>query len=246
MRRPMIRSAALLLGVLITAAVAPSPSRSGAALIPPPSRANGAAVAKIVVATVVRARPGGGKVLWHAPTSTTWGGGPQELLVLGSAKDGHGRLWLAVRIPVRPTGTTGWIRGDHVRMLHSPYWIDVSLARRLVSVYRDGTLVRRFRAVVGAPSTPTPTGLHAVYDPIQQSSPGGFIGPWALHLTAFSNVLDNYGGGPGRVAVHGRAGASLRDPLGTARSHGCIRVDNEDVRWLARTVLRGTPVRVRQ
>jgi lipoprotein-anchoring transpeptidase ErfK/SrfK len=39
-------------------------------------------------------------------------------------------------------------------------------------------------------------------------------------------VLDDYGGGPGRVAIHGRAGASLLDPLGTARSHGCIRIDN--------------------
>ena len=47
-----------------------------------------------------------------------------------------------------------------------------------------------------------------------------------IQLTAFSDVLDNYGGGPGRVAIHGRGGASLADPLGTARSHGCVRVAN--------------------
>jgi lipoprotein-anchoring transpeptidase ErfK/SrfK len=58
-------------------------------------------------------------------------------------------------------------------------------------------------------------------------------------------VLDNYGGGPGRVAIHGRGGASLADPLGTARSHGCIRVANLDVQWLARSVAAGTPVRIR-
>ena len=70
------------------------------------------------------------------------------------------------------------------------------------------------------------------------------VGSWVLHLTAFSNVLENYGGGPGRVAIHGRGGASLADPLGTARSHGCVRIANADVAWLARTVAPGTPVRI--
>lgn len=218
--------------------------RAGDAGFAPPARETGAVVAKVVVVTAARERAGGGRVLWRVPTSTPWGGGPQELLVLRRASDAHGRAWLGVRLPVRPNGTVGWIREDHVRLLHTSFWIDVSRARREVSVYRDGELVRRFGAVVGAASTPTPRGLHAVYDPIHQRDPAGFIGPWALHLTAFSNVLDNYGGGPGRVAIHGRAGASLRDPLGTARSHGCIRVDNADVRWLARTVPRGTPVLV--
>jgi lipoprotein-anchoring transpeptidase ErfK/SrfK len=153
-----------------------------------------------------------------------------------------GNRWLAVRLPIRPNGTVGWVREDHLRVEHTPYWVDISLTRRLVRVYRSGRLVRRFRAVVGAPPTPTPMGLHAIYDPIAQRDANGFIGPWALHLTASSNVLDNYGGGPGRVAIHGRAGASLRDPLGSARSHGCVRIDNADVRWLARTVPRGTPV----
>jgi len=64
----------------------------------------------------------------------------------------------------------------------------------------------------------------------------------ALHLTAHSDVLENYGGGAGRTAMHGRSGASLADPLGTARSHGCVRVDNADVSWLARTVPAATPV----
>ena len=91
-----------------------------------------------------------------------------------------------------------------------------------------------------APDVP----VAAVYDPIAQSGARGFLGPWALHLTAFSDVLDSFGGGPGRVAIHGRGGASLRDPLGTARSHGCIRIDNVHVRWLARVVPRGTPVKI--
>jgi lipoprotein-anchoring transpeptidase ErfK/SrfK len=72
------------------------------------------------------------------------------------------------------------------------------------------------------------------------------LGPWTLPLTIMSNVLENYGGGPGRVGIHGRAGASLLDQLGSARSHGCIRVDNRHISWLAAHVPAGTPVAIRR
>jgi lipoprotein-anchoring transpeptidase ErfK/SrfK len=106
--------------------------------------------------------------------------------------------------------------------------------------------VRRFRAVVGAPATPTPHGLAAIYERNRQPNPRAFIGPWSLSLSVHSNVLESYGGGPGRVAIHGRAGASLRDPLGTARSHGCIRILNRHVSWMARKLPAGTPVQIRR
>ena len=44
------------------------------------------------------------------------------------------------------------------------------------------------------------------------------------------------------VAIHGRDGTSLVDPLGSSRSHGCIRVDDSNIRWMARVVPLGTPV----
>ena len=77
------------------------------------------------------------------------------------------------------------------------------------------------------------------------ADPNGFFGPWALHLTALSNALRRYDGGPGRIAIHGRGGASLRDPLGSARSHGCIRIDNAAIRYLSARVPDGTPVDIR-
>jgi lipoprotein-anchoring transpeptidase ErfK/SrfK len=62
-------------------------------------------------------------------------------------------------------------------------------------------------------------------------------------------VLARYDGGDGRVALHGRGGASLRDPLGSARSHGCVRLENTAIDWLVRAIssarLAGTPVDVR-
>ena len=63
-----------------------------------------------------------------------------------------------------------------------------------------------------------------------------------MPLTVESNVLFNFGGGPGRIAIHGRDGASLENPLGSAASHGCIRIDNDEIDWMASSILPGTPV----
>ena len=49
------------------------------------------------------------------------------------------------------------------------------------------------------------------------------------------------------VTVHVRTPArACATRSGSARSHGCVRVDNDDVRWMARKVPAGTPVRVRR
>jgi hypothetical protein len=85
----------------------------------------------------------------------------------------------------------------------------------------------------------------ALYERNRQPDRRAFLGPWSLSLTAVSNVLEDYGGGPGRVAIHGRGGLSLLDPLGTARSHGCIRIDNAGIRYLARRLPLGTPVELK-
>jgi lipoprotein-anchoring transpeptidase ErfK/SrfK len=146
---------------------------------------------------------------------------------------------------MRPSGTRGWIPADAARHTTTPYRIEVSTGRRTVRLLRAGQVVLAAGAVVGAPVWPTPHGLHAVAERVAQPDADGFLGPWALHLTARSRALLDYGGGPGTVAIHGRGGASLRDPLGTARSHGCIRVDNRTVRLLARLAREGTPVLIR-
>jgi lipoprotein-anchoring transpeptidase ErfK/SrfK len=111
-------------------------------------------------------------------------------------------------------------------------------------VYRDGVVVQRFPAVVGAPGTPSPRGLAAIYEKVPAADQRIFTGPWSLHLTAFSRVLDRFGAGDGRVAIHGRGPASWGDPMGTARSHGCVRIDNYWARYLARKLPLATPVKI--
>ena len=166
-----------------------------------------------------------------------WTGGPVGLLVLETHGD-----WVRVLLPGRPNGSAKWINADRVRLVRTRWRVEIDLSERRLTLLRDGRVRRRFGAVVGAPGTPTPRGRFAIYETARQPDAQGFLGPYALHLTAHSDVLDDYGGGPGRVAIHGRGGSSLADPLGSARSHGCIRVDNAAVRLLARVLAPGVPV----
>lgn len=213
--------------------------------IRPPSRAHGATVARVVVASQARPRLSDHRRTTRVGTETAWSRQTQTLMVLRGAERG-GRRWVQVLLGTRPNGRTAWIQRDHVVLGRSRYWIDVSTRLRRVTVYRDGRLVRRFRAVVGAPRTPTPHTLAAVYEVNRQPDPRAFLGPWVLALTAHSKVLMNYGGGPGRAAIHGRDGESLADPLGSARSNGCVRVSNAQVRFLAARIPPGTPVDLRR
>ena len=147
-------------------------------------------------------------------------------------------------LPVRPNGTAGWIPRDNVALLHTPYWLTIRRGARVVKAYRGGKLVRRYRAVVGNARTPTPAGLAAIYERVRQPKPNAFLGSWVLSITALSNVLQEFGGGNGRIGIHGRGGASLADPLGSARSHGCIRLNNPAIAWIAKRLPQGTPVQI--
>lgn len=212
--------------------------------VPGPSKAGGTYTARILIGTPVRRRPGRGGTEWYAGISTKWSGSAQRLMVL-SSREVRGKMWLKVRLPVRPNRAAGWIPRDRVKLILSHRYVLIDRSRRTLWVYRNGRVVSRFKVVVGAPSTPTPVGLFALYDRVPQADPHGFIGPWALPLTAHSEPLRRYDGGPGLVALHGRDGASFLDPLGSARSHGCVRMNNSRIRHLAKSTM-GTAVRIKE
>lgn len=232
MRRRTAAVAAILAAFTLTA------DASAATRAHAPSRTR-AFIADLVAATPAYPRPRAhGRARWLQPLGA-WTGGPVGLLIL-RAKPG----WVRVRLPDRPNNSSAWIQSDRIRVTRTRWRVKIDVSARRVSALRSGRVKRRFEAVVGAPATPTPTGRLAVYEIAWQDDPGGFLGPVALHLTAHSDVLDNYGGGPGRVALHGRGGASLNVPLGSAASHGCIRVDSHHAAWLARKLRPGAPVTV--
>jgi hypothetical protein len=163
------------------------------------------------------------------------------LPVIGHSAGPGGIRWLEVMLPGRPNGSTGWIAQHGTRTLVTGWHIAIDLAGRRVRVYRDGRMVRTIQAVVGKPSTPTPTGRFFVEETVQMRA-GEAGGPYALALSARSNVLQEFEGGPGQVALHGRD--NLGGTLGTAASHGCVRVDTASIDWLAARIGPGTPVTI--
>jgi lipoprotein-anchoring transpeptidase ErfK/SrfK len=174
-------------------------------------------------------------------------GDASAVLVLGAHADAQDRCWLRVRLPWRPNGASGWIEARHVRLRATPWRIEVNRAERRVTLLDSGVPVLTDRAVVGKPSTPTPTGVFAVAG-VWRSAPTSFVGAYVLGLTAHGEKLSHFDGGDGLVALHGRGGTSLRDPLGTARSHGCVRLDNAAITAIVQRIgageLSGTPVSI--
>jgi lipoprotein-anchoring transpeptidase ErfK/SrfK len=164
------------------------------------------------------------------------------LPVLGHAK-GSGRTpWVRVRLPGRPNGHNGWISTSQTQLTSTEWHITVKLSARQVTAYRDGRVERRFGAVVGNPSTPTPRGQFFIEEALDISSQVG--GPYALATSARSNVLQEFEGGPGQIALHGISG--LGDPIGTAASHGCIRLSTSAITWLAERIGSGVPLTITQ
>jgi lipoprotein-anchoring transpeptidase ErfK/SrfK len=176
-----------------------------------------------------------------APSNAPW------LLVLSRPRAVADRCWVQVRLPWRPNTAAGWINAKLVVVEKTVWRIEVSTSHRTLTLFKAGRSVRTISVVVGKPSTPTPTGLFAIAWAVRWN-PNDFLGSWVLELTAHSNALQQFDGGNGLVGIHGRGGASLLDPLGSARSHGCIRLANDSIDWLVHMVgqsrLPGTPVQV--
>ena len=196
--------------------------------------------AKILIETNVFEQPGK-HIKVRLPTHAQWGGGPHVLLVLDTRLY-HGKTWLRVELPDRPNGSSGWIREDFVRLSTTPWRIIINRGAHTVTVYRDGQKQRSFLAVIGKPSTPTPRGLFAIYEKLPQPDPEGLPRPLGAASDGLLRRAAELRRRPGRVAIHGRDGTSLADPLGSSASHGCVRVDDANILWMARMIPLGTPV----
>ena len=234
----MIRSA-LLVAVACTALAA-----SGRAA-PVGSTDGTVTIARLVFATPVRLdpRPTSRLLATIAPVRPLTRQ-QTALPVVDTQNDQTGQRWLRVRLPGRPNGRTGWIRAGSARLASSPWRVVVTRSRREAVLLKNGMIVERLRVVIGKPATPTPRGHFFVVEHVPQAN-GSPLGRWALATSAHSNVLQEFDGGPGQIALHGRRGPLAIDPLGTAASHGCVRLDNAAVERLSRLLPNGTPIEVR-
>ncbi len=92
-------------------------------------------------------------------------------------------------------------------------------------------------------ATPTPYGQFFVEEAVR-IAPHETGGPYALAISARSDIFQEFEGGPGQIGIHGTNG--LSEPLGSAASHGCIRLDPSAITWLAKRIGAGVPVTVQR
>ncbi len=191
------------------------------------------------VVSMPRAHP---RTIGTVPAWAPITGGATVLPVVDHRTTADGVRWLRVRLPGRPNSHKGWIVKSATRRTTTSWHLVVRTSLRRLDVYRHGRRVRSFALSVGTPSTPTPHGLFFVEESVQML-PGAAGGPYALALSARSNVLQVFNGGPGQIALHGVA--NLGGPIGAAVSHGCLRLRNVSIRWLAFRIGPGVPVTIR-
>lgn len=200
------------------------------------SRAFPAYVATAALATVPVHDRAGGSVVRRLPSPQP-SGAPLTFLVVGSP-DGP---WLRVQLPVRPNGTTGWVRRSDVTVAGVRYRLDVRRAAHRLDLFDDGRRVASYRVGIGTRDTPTPGGTFFLKELLRPPDPNGLYGPYAYGLSGFSTRLLSFSGGDGVIGIHG-----TNDPasIGRDSSHGCIRMHNDDIRALVGRLPLGTPVRI--
>lgn len=150
-----------------------------------------------------------------------------------------GRVWLEIAVPMRPNGTTGWVvRGALGPLRHVQTWLVVDRSSLRLSFFTEGRRVWQAPVGIGKPGTPTPRGLFWVREEFVLPNQA-FYGPYAFGTSAYASISDWPGGG-----VVGLHGTSLPQLIPGRPSHGCIRLRNPDILWLARHVPVGTPIAI--
>lgn len=164
-----------------------------------------------------------------------------RLLVVGARRDASGGSWYEVSLPIRPNGTTGWMRGYELRIRRARDRVVVDLSDRTLTRFHGAKRVDEFSVAVGSPDSPTTTGTFSVWARVPQSNPYGSYGIFALGLSGFSDTYTEWEGSNGRIAIHGTPNPADR---GRRVSHGCVRVYNPDMESLIDLPM-GTPVVIR-
>ena len=116
---------------------------------------------------------------------------------------------------------------------------------RMLYVYRDGALAASFPVAVGQPKYPSPTGTYTIVSKIKDPTWIPPNSPWAKGLEPIPPGGKNplgprwIGTSAPAVGIHGTPDDAS---IGTAASHGCVRMHFADVKRVYDLVEVGMPV----
>lgn len=152
--------------------------------------------------------------------------------------------WVQVELPVRPNGASGWVRAENFNWSTVSHHILIDVSDKVVALYKGDDLVAYTGAIVGKAETPTPAlaGFLVEKLPNHSEQVGSIVlGDWVLMFSFFSEVLDSFGGGLPRIALHG---THIPERVGEQLSNGCIRIPNDIVATIAEQAPLGTVVHI--
>jgi lipoprotein-anchoring transpeptidase ErfK/SrfK len=164
------------------------------------------------------------------------------LVAQRNVTDDAGNRWLEVNLPIRPNGSTAWVKESDVVISFTDLEVVVAIAEHRLRIQKEGSTILDFPVGIGTTETPTPGGVFYIKELLQPTNPDGAYGPYAFGLSGFSNVItesDQFGDGV--IGIHGTNQPEL---VGTDVSHGCIRMKNEDITQLVGLLPLGTPVQI--
>jgi lipoprotein-anchoring transpeptidase ErfK/SrfK len=167
-------------------------------------------------------------------------GFPEVYLVLTRWQAPNGSVWLKIRVPKRPNGSTGWVPSEALGELRTNRYSVVIDRRKLrLSVLRKGKKIFSAPVGIGKPGTITPAGRFYIREKFRVRGDAAY-GPAAFGTSAYAPTLSEWPNG-GVVGIHGTNQPGL---VPGRPSHGCIRMHNSDVLRLYRLVGPGTPLRI--
>lgn len=162
---------------------------------------------------------------------------PTIVFAIGSADDSSGRSWYRIEVPGRTNTLKGWIDAANAKLRPVRARIVIDRGAQTLKLYDRARLRFRTRVAVGRPGMETPLGSFYVvagFRPTERA-----LGVYAFETSAYSKLSEWPGGGI--IGIHGTPQPEL---LGTAASHGCVRVSNAAARTLERLVPIGAAISV--
>ena len=132
------------------------------------------------------------------------------VLVLATTTDANGDDWYDVRLPIRPNGSTGWVKAADMSDLQPlDTWLKINTEKFEITLIKNGKSVFHTHVGVGLPQTYTPHGNFYIRDKLTgYGGKGSFYGPVAFATSATSRAPQRSRRGT-RVLVC-RAGVPMR------------------------------------
>jgi lipoprotein-anchoring transpeptidase ErfK/SrfK len=170
-------------------------------------------------------------------------GAPQVFLLQPKRRGPDGLLppktrWVKALLPIRPNGTTGFLRVRDLQIVSTRYRLEVNRDEFRLTLYEGDRVLTSAPVGIGTGDTPTPVGRFYLASLLKPPDPNTIYGAYAYGLSGYSETLLDWEAG-GIVGLHG---TDQPDSIGRAASHGCIRMRNADIEKLVPLLPLGTPI----